>query len=373
MSRVFKMEDWAPEEAQTSFSDTPNDSFDQGTNSRPFFRKRLGSLPLDHSIPTFRRRLQSLPFDGRNNELAEGIQIMSLNGRVAAETQAGEENKKVGGFRGLLRKASVSLKTRQRRHSNAVEERPPTAWRRLKTATSFHRHSRFLPATFDYQEGQAPFDSHEELFSPIPGNGNAPPIIPRGYGGAAARATAAAQNEYIERNRMFLFPEDQIGENESGIGIAVTSPEQVEQFVVETGSSDISRVDFVGSLPAELAIQILAHLDHETLRNAARVSTKWALVTASQHIWREVFMREQTKTFATGKPLEMGAGLGLPAFEPDNDWKDLYRIREQLRRNWKTGVAEAAILIGHLDSIYCVQFDEFVYLPLLPVHILTRK
>ncbi|KUJ21149.1 WD40 repeat-like protein [Mollisia scopiformis] len=363
MSRVFRMEDWAPQEAQNSFSsasDTPNDSFDQGANSRPSFRKRLGSLPLDHSLPTFRKRLQSLPLDSRSTELSEGIQIMSLAGREPAETQVGEENKKVGGIRGLLRKASVSIKNRQRRHSHAVEERPQTAWRRLKTATSFHRGSKFLPPSFDYQEGQVPFDSHQELlFSPIPGNGNAPPIIPRGYGGAAARATAAAQNEYIERNRMFLFPEDQIGENESGIGIAVTMADQVEEFVVETPpGSDISRVDFVGDLPVELAIQILAHLDHGTLRGAARVSKKWAQVTQSQHIWREVFLREQTKTFATGKPLQLGAGLGLPAFEADNDWKDLYRVREQLRRNWKTGVAEATMLIGHLDSIYCVQFDE---------------
>ncbi|KAE8451969.1 hypothetical protein EG329_002133 [Mollisiaceae sp. DMI_Dod_QoI] len=347
------MEEWAPQESQTSLStlDTPNDSFDQGINSRSSFRKRLASLPLDSTVPPFRKRLQSLPLDGRNPELAEDIQMLSLNGNAPAT-----EGKKVGGLRGLLRKASISIKNRQRRHSHAVEERPQTAWRKLKTATSFHRHSRILPTTFDYEEG--PFDSHEELFSPIPGNGNAPPIIPRGYGGAAARATAAAQNEYIERNRMFLFPDDQIGENESGIGIAVTTAEQVEQYVVETASSDISRVDFVGVLPAELAIQILAHLDHETLRNAARVSKKWSQVARSQHIWREVFLREQTKTFATGKPLELGAGLGLPGFRPDNDWKDLYRIREQLRRNWKTGAAEAAILIGHLDSIYCVQFDE---------------
>lgn len=114
----------------------------------------------------------------------------------------------------------------------------------------------------------------------------------------------------------------------------------------------------MGDLPVELAIQILAHLDQETLRKAARVSTKWARVTESQHIWREVFLRDQTKTFATGQPLPMGAGLGLPAFRAGDDFKDLYRVREQLKSNWKTGAAEAAILIGHLDSIYCVQFDE---------------
>ena len=127
------------------------------------------------------------------------------------------------------------------------------------------------------------------------------------------------------------------------------------QYVV---SSDISRVDFIASLPVELAIQILAHLNQETLRNAALVSRRWFEVSETPQIWREVFVRQQTKTYATSKPVAFGAGVGLPRFMPDNDWKDLYRIRHQLEQNWIAGTAEAIYLNGHLDSIYCVQFDE---------------
>jgi F-box and WD-40 domain protein 1/11 len=224
----------------------------------------------------------------------------------------------------------------------------------LKTVASFQRHSRFLAPDFDTE---GPFDSDEELQSPIPGIGSAPPIIPRGSGGAAARATAAAQNEYLGRNRQFLFADEQQGDRESGIGIAVTTGDQGDalQYVV---SSDISRVDFIASLPVELAIQILAHLNQETLRNAARVSRRWFEVSETPQIWREVFVRQQTKTYATSKPVAFGAGAGLPRFMPDNDWKDLYRIRHQLGQNWIAGTAEAIYLNGHLDSIYCVQFDE---------------
>jgi F-box and WD-40 domain protein 1/11 len=142
------MEDWAPQEAQNSFSAASNPSNDPAASSVPFFRKRLGSLPLEPSVPPFRRRLQSLPFNGRSTGIAEDMQILSLDGNGLAE--AGEENSRLGGFRGLLRKASISIKNRQRRHSHAVEERPQTAWRRLKTATSFHRHSKLFPPSFSY-------------------------------------------------------------------------------------------------------------------------------------------------------------------------------------------------------------------------------
>jgi F-box and WD-40 domain protein 1/11 len=69
-------------------------------------------------------------------------------------------------------------------------------------------------------------------------------------------------------------------------------------------------------------------------------------------------MREKTKTYATSRPISLGAGLGLPPFKRDTDWKDLYRIKQTLEKNWRAGEATPIYLNGHLDSIYCVQFDE---------------
>jgi len=337
MTRVFPYEQWA---SQTSSEEESNIST---SHNMPY--NTHNHKPSATSFP-FRRRLQSLPLD---SEITDGVGEMCLG-----HSGPPEDGKKHGGIRGLFRKASISLKNRQRRHSHAVEDRPQTAWNKLRSAASFQRHSKFLPAHFDTE---GPFDSHEELLSPIPGNGSAPPIIPHGFGGAAARATAAAQNEYFGRNRQLLLAEDQLGDRESGIGIAVTNADPVE-YAQAVVISDISRVDFISRIPAELGIQILSHLDQETLRNASKVSRHWAQISKSQHVWREVFMREQTKTYATSKPVALGSGLGLPEFKTDTDWKDLYRIREQLHQNWKKGYAEAIYLNGHLDSIYCVQFDE---------------
>jgi F-box and WD-40 domain protein 1/11 len=298
----------------------------------------------------FRRRLQSMPLVPQDDDLASGLQGLSLDRNEDLEI----DEKKQGGLRGLFRKASVSLRTRKRRHSHVVTsaERPQTAWGKLRTVTSFHRHSRFMPMSFD---NEGPFDSHEELLSPIPGSGSAPPIIPHGSGGAAARATAAAQNEYFGRNRHHLMADDHMGDRESGIGIAV-SPPNIVGSAEDVSSNGISRVDFIGALPAELGIQILKHVNQETLRNAGLVSKRWHMVSMTDDIWRTMFLRDQTKAYATSKPVPLGAGLGLPS--KVSDWKELYRIRENLRQNWVSGAAEAVYLHGHTDSIYCVQFDE---------------
>ena len=329
-SRVFPLDEWQSRastyEASTTTTATTLSTVDP--LAEPKSRKRLASLPL-----------------GSDSGISEGFGRLSLGepGHTVEDKQRG--------LRGLFRRASVSIKSRttRRRHSHAVQERPSTPWiSRLREAASFNRQSR-IPSQFEF--GGGPVDSCEELMAPIPGNGAAPPVIPRGSGGAA-RATAAAQNEYFVRHRQLLSPDDQLGDRESGIGIALTTTEPVQY------DSSISRVDFVSRLPAELAIQILAHLDHTALANTVRVSKIWARMSNSPHIWREAFLREKSRTFATGRPITPGAGLGMPAYKADNQWMNLYRIKQQLEDNWREGKAEPVYLNGHMDSIYCIQFDE---------------
>ena len=334
------MEEWAPasqmSQASSSEYDTPTQNSDEyeAKDSLSLFplRKRLGSLPI-----------------GKDSDFADRFQNMNM----ADNKENDPSRKQERGLIGLFRRASISLKNkRQRRHSHAIEERPTTAspWRKLKQATSFNRLSIFgMPDAESFE------DSSETLSSPIPGIGAAPPIIPRGSGGDAARRTAAAQNEYFGRHRQLLAPEDHLGDRESGIGIPVATHEPTSYADV---SSRVVGVDFIQHLPIELSIHILAHLDHKDLSNTSRASRAWCHVSRSPHVWREAFLREKSKTYATGRPLSPGAGLGFPLVKPDHDWEDLYRIRQQLEHNWRDGKAEAVYLNGHLDSVYCVQFDE---------------
>jgi F-box and WD-40 domain protein 1/11 len=333
MSRVFPIEEWAPLESRTSISST-------GTPANELDDTRFSNLR--GPVTPGRKRLNSLPLAN----MIDRVHGFSM------EEQQQDDGKRVGTLRGLIRRASISIKNRQRRHSHAVEDRPQTAWHKLKGAASFSRHTKFPSAQLD---SGVTSDFSEEWLAPIPGTGSEPPYIPRGSGGAAARATAAAQNEWFGRGRHLLFSEDPFEDRESGIGISVNASELV---LADGSTASISRVDFIAELPVEIAIQILAHLNQRSLRQATLVSQRWSQLTHSPHVWREVFLREQRKTYATSEPLALGAGLGLPSFKPDHDWKDLYRIRNQLEQNWVQGAAESVYLNGHLDSIYCVQFDE---------------
>lgn len=342
MARVFQIDDWAPASSQASTSDFST-LCTRGSEPEEIIE------PEEITSSRFRDKLRSRPFT-KDSDMSSGAEkMMSMGPRL----EIPEDGKREGGFRGFIRRASVSIKRKQRRHSHtshAIEDRPQTSaspWLgKLRQAASFNRHSRCFPAQcFDVDSST---DSREYL-APIPGYGNAPPIIPRGNGGEAARATAAAQNEYFfGRNRHLLSPDYQVEEDESGIGIAHS----------EHPFTSIVCVDFIAKLPNELAIQILEKLDHHALARTALVSKAWHQVSCDNQIWRKAFFREKSKTYAMSGSTPLGTGLGLPAATPKDNFKDLYRIRQELEFNWQEGKAEPIYLNGHLDSIYCVQFDE---------------
>ncbi|CAK7264636.1 hypothetical protein SEPCBS57363_001177 [Sporothrix epigloea] len=199
-----------------------------------------------------------------------------------------------------------------------------------------------------------------------------PPVIPLHTGKAARAAAAAAlQTDFIQlRQPKWLQQDDFANDRESGIGIAVTSSESESAdeanaqgaygFIApgEAPQLDITRVDFVGNLPMELAITILSELDAGGLSSASRVSRAWYEAVKNQHIWRESFLREKTITYATSGPVQPGAGLGVPLVRPSCDWRQIYRVKQELDRRWQEGKTRPVYLNGHSDSIYCLQFDE---------------
>lgn len=130
---------------------------------------------------------------------------------------------------------------------------------------------------------------------------------------------------------------------------------------LQQADTAISRIDFVALLPPELAIQILSYLDKAGLAVASRVSRRWRELADCRDIWRESFLREKTGTYAMGGPVRPGMGLGVPHVRPGTDWKEVYRVKEELDRRWREGRARPVYLMGHTDSVYCLQFDEYVY------------
>lgn len=276
-------------------------------------------------------------------------------------------------IKGMFRRASLSINRMVHRrpsiaedmHENAEAGRPTTShngahstWNRLRQATM--RRSRSIYG-FDFNREHSTYQYENTSHLPIPGFGGEPPIIPSNSG-AAAKASAAMQNEYLARQglyNMWLNPStnDESNDRESGIGITVTLPGAECESETEE-SPAISTIDFISRLPAELAIHVLANLDASALTNAAMVCKGWNKIVSNQHIWRESFLRETTTTYATSEPVAPGSGLGVPAVTPGNDWREIYRVKQELNQRWKTGKARPVYLNGHKDSIYCLQFDE---------------
>ncbi|KAK8874041.1 quinon protein alcohol dehydrogenase-like superfamily [Apiospora arundinis] len=347
------------------------------TTANPFRRKQ--SLT---SAVTWRRRPKSLmlSFEGEGN----GEDMIPNDVRNQAIQEAGpsmdfESGPRSGtSLKGRIRRASISLvkgivQRRDRRSSEPSnilldyqddqQSRPTTshsAWHKLRQATGF-RHQRFPSNSRGNLETiYSPLVSD---FSnvPIPGRGLEPPVIPR-HTGAAAKASAALQNEYLAfaRQHEDYWAEQPQNDRESGIGINLGSATELGLSQVNgTQDPSISRVDFISRLPFELAIQVLSYLGASHLAAASRVSKTWGDVAKDQQIWRDSFLREKTTTFATGAPVPAGMGLGVPRIQPGSDWQKIYRAKHELEKKWKEGnKARPIYLNGHFDSIYCLQFDE---------------
>lgn len=77
--------------------------------------------------------------------------------------------------------------------------------------------------------------------------------------------------------------------------------------------------------------------------------------------WREIFNREYRPfpmfQYEPSPEPDVG-GYGLGKAKPDQNWKQMWKVRAALAVRWRDGHAAAIYLEGHHDTVYCVQFDE---------------
>ncbi|MCJ1284313.1 hypothetical protein MMC26_003644 [Xylographa opegraphella] len=182
-------------------------------------------------------------------------------------------------------------------------------------------------------------------------------------GGAAARAAAAAQNELLESARfstmqdnLRLFQLKASNDSESGIGIELRESSDDVDLTLPIMRTDPSVI-----LPEELLGHVMSFLDADSLMNAELVSRRWNSTASSYHTWKYIFGREYGLEISSspGKEyLSHNGGMGLGKRKPDQDWKQLWKVRKALQARWTYARAAAIYLEGHRDSVYCVQFDE---------------
>jgi hypothetical protein len=107
--------------------------------------------------------------------------------------------------------------------------------------------------------------------------------------------------------------------------------------------------DFVQILPAEITAQILSYLDHQSLVSCEAVSRRWREAATNRHVWRDVFRTRHGPWEST----------------PGKDWRTMFVINKELHRRWNKAEMSYKYMSGHTDSVYCVQFDEYVGRPLV--------
>lgn len=101
--------------------------------------------------------------------------------------------------------------------------------------------------------------------------------------------------------------------------------------------------DFLHDLPIELAYLILSYCDEKTIFESTLVSKRWYLLCKDNHLWFQLYQQHH--------------GIVYPSSNNIIDYKHLYERKTQLLSRWKHGHQQMQTIMGHSDSIYCVQFD----------------
>ncbi|KAI8093323.1 WD40-repeat-containing domain protein [Halteromyces radiatus] len=107
------------------------------------------------------------------------------------------------------------------------------------------------------------------------------------------------------------------------------------------------KIDFLLELPYELSIHILSYLDIFSLIQLSLVSHGYHSLYRNKDVWRQRVMKQEWQ-FSLSKL--------LPSMELD--WLHVYKQRYQLDQRWTNGKVNTHYLVGHRDSVYCLQFDN---------------
>ncbi|GAA5815839.1 hypothetical protein MFLAVUS_009355 [Mucor flavus] len=107
----------------------------------------------------------------------------------------------------------------------------------------------------------------------------------------------------------------------------------------------ILKRDFIACLPHELKLQVIGHLDINTLCTASRVSRKWkSLIDGDKNTWFRLLKKD---------------GFELSPPTPKMSLKEHYKRQYTLKSNWKKGRFKRIEFEGHTEFIVtCLQFDE---------------
>ena len=126
------------------------------------------------------------------------------------------------------------------------------------------------------------------------------------------------------------------------------------------------KLDFISTLPRELAFKILSYLDCQSLCNSMLVCRHWNKLANDDRIWYHMCRQHIDRKCPH-------CGWGLPLLQMKNNyrsrgkagnggtliknpWKAIYKDRFEVESNWRKGHCRVSCLNGHMDGVLALQF-----------------
>ncbi len=131
----------------------------------------------------------------------------------------------------------------------------------------------------------------------------------------------------------------------------------VNQGIICEHLKTISKIDFITRLPVELSRQIITNLDAKSICSCARVKKNWEIIANSDEVWQKLCLQHVKKECVK-------CGWSLPCLDNimDTNWKDFYKRRMKVEKNWRKGVYSCSYLqtsiSGQEDGITALYFNE---------------
>lgn len=98
----------------------------------------------------------------------------------------------------------------------------------------------------------------------------------------------------------------------------------------------------------------MSWMDLATLLGMASVSKRWYELSKTNDIWRRRLLEMHWLPI---RPCSSFSASSTTTTTTTTDWYYWYKQRYQLENRWRSGNVTTHYLLGHQDSVYCLQFD----------------
>ncbi|CAO3623051.1 unnamed protein product [Cunninghamella blakesleeana] len=124
------------------------------------------------------------------------------------------------------------------------------------------------------------------------------------------------------------------------------------KYISSKQSYGLKKADLLSQLPFELISVIFIYLDTKDMVQLGSVNKYWKQLTNNSDDW---YRRMHLHGWAIRLPDHWKQYI---TSKNQIDWRYWYMQRYQLSKRWHFGQATANYLLGHEDSVYCIQFDD---------------